>query len=57
MISMGHGAPNNVNPMHIGKGHYMGKVNFTMSGSWNVKLKIYENGTLISESLLFEITV
>lgn len=57
MPSMGHGSPNNVNPVHTSNGHYMGKVNFTMSGLWNVKLKLYKNGTLISEDLLFDITL
>lgn len=57
MPSMGHGSPNNVNPVHTSNGHYMGKVNFTMSGLWNVKLKLFKNGKLVSEGLLFEITL
>ncbi len=57
MPSMGHGSPNNVNPVHTKDGHYMGKVNFTMSGLWHVKLKLFKNGTLVSEGLLFEITL
>lgn len=38
MPSMGHGSPNNVNPTHAGSGHYKGKVNFTMTGSWRLNL-------------------
>src|SRR5690606_23621304 len=32
MPSMGHGSPNNINPIGTGKGRYQGKVNFTMTG-------------------------
>lgn len=57
MPSMGHGSPNNVNPVHTGNGHYTGKVNFTMNGLWQVKLKLYKNGTLLTDSLYFETTL
>lgn len=57
MPSMGHGSPNNVNPVHTGNGHYTGKVNFTMNGLWNIKLKIYKNGLLLSDSQFFEVTL
>lgn len=43
MPSMGHGSPNNVNPSHVKNGHYMGKVNYTMSGEWQINL-IMKNG-------------
>ncbi len=56
MLSMGHGSPNNVNPVHVGSGHYQGKVNFTMTGLWNVNLKLYKNGVLISSDQFFELT-
>lgn len=36
MPTMGHGSPNNINPVHITKGHYKGKVNFTMTGLWRL---------------------
>lgn len=36
MPSMGHGSPNNVDPVHSSKGHYTGKVNFTMTGEWRI---------------------
>ena len=38
MPSMGHGSPNNVNPVHQQDGHYQGEVNFTMSGDWDIAL-------------------
>lgn len=57
MPSMGHGSPNNVNPIPFANGHYVGKVNFTMTGLWRVKLKLYKNGTLISDDQFFEITL
>ena len=34
MPSMDHGSPNNEDPVHVGKGHYKGKANFTMTGEW-----------------------
>lgn len=57
MPSMGHGSPNNVNPVHIGNGHYVGKVNYTMTGLWYVHVNIYKNGTLISNDQYFEMTL
>lgn len=54
MPSMGHGSPNNVNPVHIEKGHYRGKVNFTMTGEWQIKLKVFKNGVLLRDDLMFE---
>lgn len=56
MPSMGHGSPNNVNPVHTASGHYLGKVNFTMSGFWRVKLTIKKNGVLLSNDQYFDIT-
>lgn len=56
MPSMGHGSPNNVNPVHTAKGHYTGKVNFTMTGLWRVHIKLKKNGSVISESAYFDIT-
>jgi hypothetical protein len=57
MPSMGHGSPNNVNPVHTQNGHYKGKVNFTMTGLWQIKLKLYKNGNLISSDQSFEMTL
>jgi hypothetical protein len=55
MPTMGHGSLNNVNPVHTSNGHYKGKINLSMSGPWLIHLKIYKNGTLISENKSFEI--
>ncbi len=57
MPSMGHGSPNNINPVNTGNGHYVGKVNYTMTGLWYVHLNIYKNGTLISNDQYFEMTL
>jgi hypothetical protein len=57
MPSMGHGSPNNVNPILTSNGHYVGKVNFTMTGLWRINLNIYKNGTLISSNQYFETTL
>lgn len=57
MPSMGHGSPNNVNPVNTNNGHYFGKVNYTMTGLWYVHLKLYKNGNLISSDQRFEITL
>jgi hypothetical protein len=57
MPSMGHGSRDNINPVHISNGHYVGKVTFSMTGLWKVKLKLYKNGSLISDDQFFEITV
>lgn len=57
MPSMGHGSPNNVNPVISSNGHYKGKVNFTMSGLWQIKVKLFKNGVLLSEDQYFEITI
>lgn len=44
MPSMGHGSPNNVNPIHIKNGQYKGKVNFTMTGDWRINLELNKDG-------------
>lgn len=40
MTSMGHGSPNNIAPVNTGKGHYYGKINFTMTGEWRATLTL-----------------
>ncbi|HRN80427.1 MAG TPA: FixH family protein [Ferruginibacter sp.] len=56
MPTMGHGSPNNVQPVHMGKGHYKGKVNFTMSGFWRVHMD-YMHGTEVADTTqYFDIT-
>lgn len=44
MPSMGHGSPNNVNPVLTKNGHYKGKVNFTMTGDWRINLVLNKDG-------------
>jgi hypothetical protein len=56
MPSMGHGSPNNVNPVFTANGHYAGKVNFTMTGFWRVHVKLYKNGVLLDDKQYFDIT-
>lgn len=56
MPSMGHGSPNNVNPTHVGNGHYKGKVNFTMTGEWKVNVVVKKDGTPVSNNASFTIT-
>lgn len=55
MPSMGHGSPNNVHPVLTSNGHYLGKVNFTMTGLWQVKIKLFKNGVLLDDTQFFEI--
>jgi hypothetical protein len=50
MPSHGHGSSNNVNPSFLGSGKYSGKVNFSMSGGWDVYDSIYYNGGVITKS-------
>ncbi len=55
MPSMGHGSPNNVDPTHQQNGHYLGKVNFTMTGDWRVDLDLARGDSLLHTS--FDITI
>lgn len=57
MPSMGHGSPNNVNPSNTGKGHYKGKVNFTMTGEWRINVVVKKNGVIVSNGLYFTIVL
>jgi hypothetical protein len=56
MPSMGHGSPNNVNPVHTANGHYLGSVNFTMTGAWRIYLVIKKGSRTISNKAYFDIT-
>ncbi len=49
MPAMGHGSPNNVNPTHVGNGHYQGTVNFTMTGDWVINVTVMDGDVLILE--------
>lgn len=42
MLSMGHSSPNNVAPVNTENGHYLGTVNFTMTGDWQIQLTMME---------------
>jgi hypothetical protein len=55
MPSMGHGSPNNVNPVHIANGHYLGSVNFTMTGEWRINLIIKKGDRTITKKAWFDI--
>ncbi len=55
MPTMGHGSPDNVNPVSMGNGHYKGSVNFTMSGLWHVNLTIKDGDNMIDEGHYFAI--
>jgi hypothetical protein len=57
MPSMGHGSPNNVNPVSKGSGMYTGAVNFTMTGYWKINLDFKTtSGDTIKLDQYFDIT-
>jgi len=56
MPSMGHGSPNNVDPVHTSNGHYKGKVNYTMTGTWKLAIKISKGATVIDSAHYFSFT-
>ena len=55
MPTMGHGSPNNVNPTHIGNGHYKGKVNFTMTGFWRLNLDFMSGAAVADTTQYFDV--
>ncbi len=55
MPSMGHGSPNNENPVHTGRGHYSGKVNFTMTGDWRLHFRLKRGNTVIMEDAALDL--
>lgn len=55
MTSMNHGSPNNIDPVHIGNGHYNGDVNYTMTGDWRFHLQLLQNGTEIHADAFLDI--
>jgi len=57
MPSMGHGSDGNVEPTHRAKGHYFGKVNFTMAGEWTVTAETFRNGVSVTTPYVFLRTV
>jgi hypothetical protein len=56
MVSMGHGSPNNLNPSITNSGHYVGQVNFTMTGDWRINLDLELDDEPVGE-LYFDMIV
>lgn len=56
MPSMNHGSPNNVQPEHGTDGHYLGKINFTMTGWWRINVAVSKNGEFLADDIEFNIT-
>lgn len=56
MPSMGHGSPNNINPILMSNGHYIGTVNFTMTGAWRVNMLIKKSNWAVAKKAYFDIT-
>lgn len=48
MPGMGHGSPNNIDPVLVKNGHYKGKVNFTMTGDWRINLELKKGDKITS---------
>ena len=55
MPTMGHGSPNNSDPVHIKNGHYKGKVNFTMTGLWHLNMEFKSGNETANDDVFFEI--
>lgn len=55
MPSMGHGSPNNVDPVHVTNGHFSGKVNFTMTGAWRLNLDLFKGSVVADTTQYFDI--
>lgn len=49
---MDHGSSNNVDPEHQGNGFYQGKVNFNMTGDWELRFDISQGGEKIGEPVI-----
>ncbi|MBL7692441.1 MAG: FixH family protein [Flavipsychrobacter sp.] len=56
MPSMGHGSPNNVNPVHTANGHYKGKVNYTMTGTWKLAFVLSKGATVVDSTHYIDFT-
>lgn len=57
MPSMGHGSPNNENPVLLSNGHYTGKLNLTMTGWWKINLTVKKGDELLSEDAFFDLNL
>lgn len=47
MTTMEHSSSNNIAPFDVGDGYYSGKVNFTMTGDWEIRLTAKIGGEVI----------
>ncbi|MFZ4863273.1 FixH family protein [Sphingobacterium sp. Mn56C] len=52
MPDMGHGSDKNIAAKSTGDGHYEGRVNFSMKGHWDIKVRLLKDGKPASEELL-----
>ena len=50
MPAMGHGSPDNEQPIHQRDGHYMGKVDFIMTGDWCLDVRLKDGDELLAET-------
>lgn len=57
MPTMNHGSPDNVQPVHVGNGHYKGKVNFTMPGLWRMHMEFKSGTTVVDATHYFDFTL
>jgi hypothetical protein len=57
MPSMDHGSPNNENPVHTEDGHYVGKLNFTMTGWWRVHITLKKGDEIVTDDAYMDITL
>lgn len=48
MPSMGHGSPDNEDPVHDSAGHYEGTVNFSMTGDWRIDLSLRRDDVIVA---------
>lgn len=55
MPSMGHGSANNIVPAGIGNGHYKGKVNFSMTGDWQLDFGLSGNGSSFTDHAILKV--
>lgn len=49
MPDMGHSSPGNIDPTLATRGHYTGKLNFTMSGAWRITTSVSRGGIEIGK--------
>lgn len=55
MPDMGHGSPDNINPVSMGNGQYGGQANLTMSGLWRFHFDLIKEGDVIVEDATIDI--